>query len=392
MWYILLLEQLAASPESSFDKRAVLFIKTLIESVKSKVLDGDEFEPQFIFGLLSDIYSGSQQPEFLEASFSKFAQFCLGLAILHAKSSEDESIFCVDFIDVLNNPLIYTMLNLDHELTSFQLKSWNEYQKGKQVYKSIVPQTSIKDINQYITNRKNFISAIQTDLLKQFECKAFSGLSYQVRVDVDQLVSVLNVLLNQIEDPSPVLKGLHEHIQGFKNIDDKFDLLIEAISGEINRLEQSNLKSIPLIVQKPVNKAHKYKYSRLSDEDSESDVGAENFDELTSKTKVCLALIPKIPIQTPVIPDTNLKPAIQQLKNYVHPPANLYSFFVSTQRNHISEINVILHQVNTGQIATFASILEELHKIKIAHPKDVLLSVISYLEKKCSPSSNTAHI
>lgn len=392
MWYILLLEQLAASPDSSFDKRAVLFIKTLIESVKSNVFDGDELELQFIFGLLSNIYSGSQRPEFLKTSFSKFAQFCLGLAILHAKSSDDESIFCVDFIDVLNNPAIYTMLNLDQELTAFQLKSWNEYQNGKQVYKSIAPLTLIKDINQYITTRKKFISAVQTDLLKQFEFKVFSDLNYQVRVDVDQLVSILNILLNQIADPSPVLKGLHEHIQGFKNIDDKFDLLIEAVSGEINKLEQSNLKSIPLVAQKPVKKAHKYKYSRLSDDDSESDVRAQNFDELKSKTKVCLVLIPKIPIQTPVIPDTNLKPVIQHLKNYVHPPAKRYSFFVSTQRNHISEVNAILHQVDTGQIVTCASTLEELHKIKIAHPKDALLKIISHLENKWCPSSNSAHI
>lgn len=388
MWYILLLQQLAESPGLPFNPRAVFFIKNLIESVKIHVFDNEKLEPQFIFGLLSDIYSRSLQPKFLYTSFSQFAQFCMGLAILHAKSAYDNTIFCSDFTDVLNNPKIYKLLNLDLELSLFQYNSWKEYKNGKQTYKSIPPLISITDINQYISIREQFLNTIQTDMLKQFEFRALADLNYVVRVDVDHLVFVLNILLNQIEDPYVVLIGLYEHIQNLKNVDDKFDCFLDAVKREIDKFERSDSKSLETISQKPIKKSNKHHYTRLNDYDTESEDELQNPDELPCKTKVFLELIPSKQILT-----SGLIDALHRLKDYTQPQAKLFSFFVSAQRNHVSEVKKLLQLVDTEHIVNLVSLVEELRQIKITHTKDLLLKIISSLETELmSTLNNNARI
>lgn len=393
MWYILLLQQLAESPDSSFNPRAVLFIKNLIDSVKINVFNNEELEPQFIFGLLSDIYKSSLQPKFLNTSFSQFAQFCMGLAILHAKNADDHAIFCSDFTDVMNNPKIYKLLNLDLELSLFQYNYWKEYKKGKQTYKSIPSLISIKDINQYISIREQFLNATQTDMLKQFEFRALVDLNYVVRTDVDHLVFVLNILLNQIEDPYVVLTGLYEHIQNLKSIDDKFDCFLDAVKREIDKFERTDSKASENIIKKSIKKAYKHNYKRLNDYDTESEDELQNPDELPCKTKVILELVHPKQILTSGLPDVSLTAALQRLKDYTQPQAKLFSFFLSPQRNHVSEVKGLIQQVDRGHIVTLVPLVEELQQIKITHPKDLLLKIISGLESEMmSTLNNNARI
>ncbi|WP_298626283.1 hypothetical protein [uncultured Legionella sp.] len=343
MWYIQLLEQLITSSNYSFDPSAISFIKELLESVKRDVIGRDEFQLEFLFGFICDIYKYYERSNDHKTPQIQFAPFCVGLVMLHAKSSEETELWSIDFLNVLYNQRIYAALNRDLHLDEFMFHSYNDYLNGINTHRSIIPLKFIRNINEYVINRNKIINFILTDVLKQFEFKAYKDLNYSVKVDLTFLVGVLNKLLNQIEDPGIVLKGLYAQLIPLKNTekdaDDKFNMLIEAVAREIKKFERIGLKQ-----------GH--------------------------KLRVNLVLMPEIVVPLPK-PTPQLLAYIQsKLEHYTKAPSTLSSFFWSTHRNYQVQVRGLLHQIKKGHIVSTESILDELFKIKITDARDELVKII----------------
>ncbi|RUR17755.1 hypothetical protein ELY21_10620 [Legionella sp. km535] len=235
MWYFKFLEHLAASICVSEARKAVLFIKQLITLVKREIYADNEFEPLFILGLVKDIFNFLKSSKNKDITLSQFAQRCVGLVILHAKSSDEEAIFSIDFIDVLKDKTIFNALNISKELAVLR----EEYLDGTCESDSVLSSSDLRSINEYIANRSLLIDYTLNNMLRQIEKKTFADLNYVVSVDLNYLQHVLFALSNQQKHPVPVLKSLHSFLLVLEHKDSRLDELIHSIENEIKIREQS---------------------------------------------------------------------------------------------------------------------------------------------------------
>ncbi len=192
MWYIRLLEELATSPKSPFKQETVFFIKELLNEIQLGLLDGEDFEIEFIMGFFSDVFYCVERYKKHHMPLAQFARICMGLAILHIKKSEDAVDFCCsDFLGVLNNEKIYEIMDLDHKISSFVLMSYTNFKEGKLIYKPMGSLTA-RDVDENLLYRNQLIYLILTDMLKKLEFKSFASLNYNVTVDFDRFLAILN--------------------------------------------------------------------------------------------------------------------------------------------------------------------------------------------------------
>ncbi|KTD51007.1 DNA repair protein [Legionella quateirensis] len=266
MWYIKFLEQLATTICASDASAAVVFINQLMTLVKKEIFGDEDLEPLFVLGLIKDLFKYSKNTKDKDITLAEFAQKCMGLVILHAKSSDDESIYCIDFIDILKDKTIFNALNINKDLAVLR----QECLDGKRKSESILPSSELKTVNDYIANRVQLTTYTQNYMLKLFERKSFNDLKYVVKVDLGYSVHVLTVLLNQQKNPYPVLKSLHSFLLPLKDKDKRFDLLIRSVEKEINTMEQSEKSSIRCTLSRVFNQSAVTKRSRSFNSESDN--------------------------------------------------------------------------------------------------------------------------
>ena len=266
MWYIKFLEQLATTICPSDASAAAAFINQLMALVKKEIFGNNDLEPLFLLGLIKDLFKYSKTNKDKVITLSEFAQKCMGLVILHAKSSDDESIYCIDFIDILKDKTIFNALNINKDLAVLR----KECLDGKRKSESIVPSSELKSVNDYIANRVRLTTYTQNYMLKLFERKSFTDLNYLVKVDLGYSVYVLTVLLNQQKNPHALLKSLHSFLLPLQYKDKSFDLLISSIETEIKTMEQSEKSSIRCTLSTVFNKSALIKRSRSLNSESEN--------------------------------------------------------------------------------------------------------------------------
>lgn len=235
MWYFKFLEHLAASICVSDSRNAVLFITQLITLVKREIYADNEFEPLFILGLVKDLFNYSKSSKNKDITLSQFAQRCMGLVLLHAKSSDEEAIFSIDFIDILKDKTIFNALNISKNLAVLR----EEYLDGTRNSNTVLSSSDLRSINGYIVNRSLLIDYTLNYMLKEIELQTFADLNYVVSVDLKNLQHILLALSNQQKSPVTVLKSLHSFLLILEHKDSQLDELIHSVENEIKIKEHS---------------------------------------------------------------------------------------------------------------------------------------------------------
>lgn len=369
MWYLKLLEYLAIKICPDDGMNAVSFIKSWIGLLEQEFYDGVWLEPLVIFGLAIDLYHYSNQNKGKNISSTEFAKKCIGLTVLHVKSSEDESVFCVDFAHMISEESILKFLDIDKRLLLLK----KQYLSGERKHSKVQPVFSLTDINMYIANRVFLNEAIFTDVVKEFERKTFRELNYFVKVEIKDMVLLLNEFLSQQKNPTTLLINLNYHLLPYKNSSPHFDQLIEAVQRNIRSVESHER------TEKRGANASKCAFLQSSKSNSIKEIMSQcPKSKLRLKPfKINLVLIPKLELNK--LPHNN--PAIinlcAALNVYSEKTSyNSYSFYACNFRKHRSEVSVIVSEILKGNLPDISAIIQELKKIKISNPGDELLDII----------------
>ncbi len=186
-------------------------------------------------------------------------------------------------------------------------------------------------------------------------------------------------------NPYFLLQDLYTHLVVVKNnsqdISQQFWELADAVRREIIKRDKSQLKlSSPDYSLVSVKKRHRGKSTLLSDDSSDERLDDDNL-EIGMNEKITLMILPKIEMLATSSSIELLNFIRSQLQNYIQPVSRKFSLFGSACRNHQLQVGNILYQMDKG-LSNAESILNELHQIKITHPKDKLIKIINSIEKK----------
>lgn len=128
MWYDTLLEYLSETICPSNKEKARLFISHLFKLLKENSDFGENFEPEFIFGVMVALYNYSISHENQNVTLDEFGKYCMGLIMVFSKISDDLSIYCSDFTYILSDKTILQELKIEGELAAIR----KDYLKKKE--------------------------------------------------------------------------------------------------------------------------------------------------------------------------------------------------------------------------------------------------------------------
>lgn len=333
MWYTYLLKLLAMMICPSDQDGAAKYIDILMKLVKSEFHDHPDFEAGFVFGLIGALYRYYEltSRHKLEVSLQDFARISFGFVILYYKATEDQTVYCSDFMSVIDDRRIYSKLGLTREIS----KALNDYVEGCFSAPGLTPFSKLKKKSQYIENKEQIKVIIYLNKLKEYEADALRLLSFNVKSDIRIICRVLNELINLTKDKYFILHDLEKFLAPYRNKEEVFDNLIHSIHLEKGKCEGVDADSGPS---------------------------------------------PQIKL--------NLKPpyfyfAHSKLKAYVeYIPACGPGLFQKKQiRGHIDKVREVLEGIQKDQFNSIAEILNELSKIKIANSEDLLIAIIDEITK-----------
>lgn len=379
MQYIKLLEQLAIMICPSEQEAAVTFVNKLLTLMKTDIYNDEDPELLFIFGLITDLYSYSVRTQGQKISLSTFAQRFMGLVILHAKSTDEYAIYCSDFLNILRNKIIYKSLRVSKEQSELS----RAYLDGVKVHPDLLPSSKIKSVNDYIANVQKVAEIAQNNILKRFEAQTFKDLNYSVKLDLDNLVMVLNILLNRVENPYPILQNLYNLALPLKNKEQIFDALISALDKEIKKFEltqQLSKNTDPNISLASIN---------FDSDDEEQPLLPQ--EKETPRMEVNLILIPQLEMPPLSFSSALSNYICKKLTKYTEPLSSAFSFFLGDQRRYTTQVKQILFQIDDGEHLEIENILEQLKDIKITNQQDDLVGIISSIEKKFKAELHSTH-
>ncbi len=350
MWYMDLLKHLAGTICND-ERNAVEFINNLFNVLRTDIFYGEKLEPLMIFGVINDLYKYSLANN-KKTSLEQFAEKCIGLIVIHAKYSGDFKICCDDFIEIIKNKSIASVLKLNDELRSLHKR----YIDGTKKNKEIEIEGKIRNINQFIFNRKLIHDAVLTDVVKRIEKTTFAELDFYVRVPIDDIVMVLNILLNQMDNTKEIVADLYNYLLEYLSIEPGFDQLIFEIDRNLSEFG---------VLKEHLNESDK--------DDQENGIS-------NSKMVVTLVLKSSQPVQ-----DTEPNPAIinicKQLDDYAKKAPKANSFFISNSSRYREGVACILQQIKNHEFLTVESILEQLKTIRILDSTDELVSIIESISR-----------
>ncbi|HAT8180158.1 TPA: hypothetical protein JA361_12010 [Legionella pneumophila] len=349
MWYDTLLEYLAERICSSNKEKARLFISHLFKLLKEAPDFGENFEPEFIFGVMVALYNYSINHENQNVTLDEFGKYCMGLVIVFFKISEDLSVYCSDFINILSDKIILQELKIEEELVTIR----KDYLEKKRINPYVTPFIDQKDVANPFEIYKKIGELAKIDLLKQFENHALAHLNFSVKIQTAKIAGMLNDLLNRTQNQQVIVSEMYQYLLLYKGKDDLFDTLILSLNRELRKL-------------------------------------THNFSPKTQqpyKSKINLVLVPSLKLEYLPRYNSEIVNICKKLENYVFRGSSKKGSFFSA-KNHCaysSEVNEIVQRILKGDLITVEAIFNELAKINIEDRKDELILLINELqsEKAC---------
>ncbi|HAT7073772.1 TPA: hypothetical protein JAN90_13585 [Legionella pneumophila] len=349
MWYDTLLEYLGETICPSNKEKARLFISHLFELLKENSDFGENFEPEFIFGVMFALYNYSISHENHNVTLDEFGKYCMGLIMLFSKISDDLSIYCSDFIYFVSDKTILQELKIEGELTAIR----NDYLRKKRTNPEVTPFIDQKDVANPFEIYKKIGELAKIDLLKDLENRTLAYLNFSVKIQTEKIADMLNDLLNRIQNQQVIVSELYQYLLPYKGKDDLFDALIFSLKRELKKL-------------------------------------SHNFSpktQLSSISKINLVLVPSLKLDHLPRYNPEIVNICEKLENYVFRGSNKKSSFFSAKNHYayIKEVNEIVQRILRGDLLSAEAIFHELAKINIESRKDELILLRNDLqsEKVC---------
>ncbi|HAU1153159.1 TPA: hypothetical protein JBI12_14685 [Legionella pneumophila] len=341
MWYDTLLEYLGEKICPSNKEKSRLLLSQLFKLLKEDPDFGENFEPEFIFGVMVALYDYSTNHGNQNVSLDVFGKYCIGLIVVFSKISEDLSIYCSDFINFLSDKTILQELKIEGELAKIR----KDYLEKKRINPDVTPFIDQKDVENPFDIYKKIGELAKIDLLKQFESHTLACLNFSVKIQAEKIVSMLNDLLNHVKNQQVIVSELYQYLLPYKGRDDLFDALILSLKRELKKLTKT---------------------------------------QLPSTSKINLVLIPGLKLDHLPRCNPEIVNICEKLENYVFKGSNKKGTFFSAKNycNHTKEVNEIVQKILKGDLLTIEAILHELAKINIENRKDELILLIKELQNE----------
>ncbi|HAT6978056.1 TPA: hypothetical protein JAN54_07170 [Legionella pneumophila] len=341
MWYDTLLEYLGETICPSNKEKARLLISQLFKLLKEDPDFGENFEPEFIFGVMLALYDYSTNHGNQNVALDEFGKYCIGLIMVFSKISEDLSIYCSDFINFLSNKTILQELKIEGELAKIR----KDYLVKKRINPDVTPFIDQKDVENPFDIYKKIGELAKIDLLKQFESHTLRCLNFSVKIQAEKIVSMLNDLLNHVKNQKVIVSELYQYLLPYKGKDDLFDALIVSLQRGLKKLTKT---------------------------------------QLPSTSKINLVLIPALKLDHLPRYNPEIVNICEKLENYIFKGSNKKGSFFSAKNycNHTKEVNEIVQKILKGDLLTIEAILHELAKINIENRKDELILLIKELQNE----------
>ncbi|HAT1658416.1 TPA: hypothetical protein RG395_001191 [Legionella pneumophila] len=341
MWYDTLLEYLGEKICPSNKEKARLLVSQLLKLLKEDPDFGENFEPEFIFGVMVALYDYSTNHGNQNVSLDEFGKYCIGLIMVFSKISEDLSVYCSDFIYILSDKTIVQELKIKEELANIR----KDYLEKKRVNPDVTPFIDQKDVENPFKIYSRIGELAKIDLLKQFESHTLACLNFSVKIQTEKIVGMLNDLLNHMKNQQVIVSELYQYLLPYKGKDDLFDALILSLKRELKKLTKT---------------------------------------QLPSTSKINLVLIPALKLDHLPRYNPEIVNICEKLENYVFKGSNKKGSFFSAKNycNHTKEVNEIVQKILKGNLLTIEAILHELAKINIENRKDELILLIKELQNE----------
>ncbi|HFF3340006.1 TPA: hypothetical protein ACJEN3_003294 [Legionella pneumophila] len=322
-------------------EKARLLVSQLLKLLKEDPDFGENFEPEFIFGVMVALYDYSTNHGNQNVSLDEFGKYCIGLIMVFSKISEDLSVYCSDFIYILSDKTIVQELKIKEELANIR----KDYLEKKRVNPDVTPFIDQKDVENPFKIYSRIGELAKIDLLKQFESHTLACLNFSVKIQTEKIVGMLNDLLNHMKNQQVIVSELYQYLLPYKGKDDLFDALILSLKRELKKLTKT---------------------------------------QLPSTSKINLVLIPALKLDHLPRYNPEIVNICEKLENYVFKGSNKKSSFFSAKNycNHTKEVNEIVQKILKGNLLTIEAILHELAKINIENRKDELILLIKELQNE----------
>ncbi|HAU1291079.1 TPA: hypothetical protein F8S00_14650, partial [Legionella pneumophila] len=309
MWYDTLLEYLGEKICPSNKEKARLLVSQLLKLLKEDPDFGENFEPEFIFGVMVALYDYSTNHGNQNVSLDEFGKYCIGLIMVFSKISEDLSVYCSDFIYILSDKTIVQELKIKEELANIR----KDYLEKKRVNPDVTPFIDQKDVENPFKIYSRIGELAKIDLLKQFESHTLACLNFSVKIQTEKIVGMLNDLLNHMKNQQVIVSELYQYLLPYKGKDDLFDALILSLKRELKKLTKT---------------------------------------QLPSTSKINLVLIPALKLDHLPRYNPEIVNICEKLENYVFKGSNKKSSFFSAKNycNHTKEVNEIVQKILKGNL------------------------------------------
>lgn len=220
MWHIQLLKDLAQKICKTDQNAAVSFIEVLFYLIKQDSFLADKLDVLALMGVIKDIYLFAKKNETKNISLAEFSIFCIGLLILHIKSSDDYIVENFDFASVIEDKNIFKALHRAGD--------------GKNIHRLFSPQDwrdRIDDLDPVV-------------ILHHIERDVFAQLQFKVSVNLYQLAYMLSALLARQNDQFGVVSDLLLFLLPYEGLNSEFNELIYGIKDLHAELIKPNMKEI----------------------------------------------------------------------------------------------------------------------------------------------------
>jgi hypothetical protein len=220
MWHVEISRHLAQKICKADKFLAARFIDRLFNLFETIYKDF-KIELSMALGVIKDLYLFAGENNYRDVPLAEFAEECIGLVLLHAKSTDDLAIYIKDFIRLLKDEILFSALDIEEKIKQLNV---GFYRKIFLKNKGNALQTN--NVQQLITTIPD---AVFLKLLIRIEKKVFAQLDYIVSVNALELIPILHSLLSEIEDQFNVVSQLLFILLPMEHEDEQFDQLIAEV-------------------------------------------------------------------------------------------------------------------------------------------------------------------
>src|SRR5690242_13522832 len=122
MWHVDLSQLLAKKICKTDEILAARFIAHIFYLFET-VYENYEIELSMVLGFIKDLYRFAEQNSYRDVPLEEFAELCIGLIILHTKSTDELTIYIRDFIPFLKDDTIFSDLAIEKKIKPLNLSA-----------------------------------------------------------------------------------------------------------------------------------------------------------------------------------------------------------------------------------------------------------------------------